>query len=337
MKTYDFTSRKRELGRIVFALILDRKRMTERIIIGREDEARRLLNGGDGEVYYDEVRPLGSLLLSFESDNNGEWNSRISILMESYELKYAFGSARWDKVTPVSEFLTAKYNSGEPSAMFAAVRTWDDYLSFYNQNRGATLLSDHLFMLYKPFMVYGDHRSWHKEAADALKNALRHGESQVELWYPVAKRSFEAVVAFSSFFPIVFHYLHKIDEWRFVFQECKVCDKYFLARSRHYELCSDECRKLKAVEAKHEFNERAKDDECQQLYEASYQYWFNRWRKLKSGKAANPEKATAFKVEFDRFRKEAKERKSAVRNREQFTDFKNWLFRQQNEADRLME
>ena len=141
MKTYDFTSREREFGRVVFALILDRKRMTERIVIGREDETRRLLNGGDGEVFYDEVRLLGSLLLNFESDINGEWNSRILALQESYELKYAFGSARWSKVASVSEFLTAKCNSGEPSAMFAAVRTWDDYLSFYNQNRGATLLS----------------------------------------------------------------------------------------------------------------------------------------------------------------------------------------------------
>ena len=42
--------------------------MTERIIIGKEDDVRRILNGGDNdidsEVYYDEVRPLGSLLLT---------------------------------------------------------------------------------------------------------------------------------------------------------------------------------------------------------------------------------------------------------------------------------
>jgi hypothetical protein len=31
---YDFTDRERELGRVVLALTLDRKKMTERIVIG---------------------------------------------------------------------------------------------------------------------------------------------------------------------------------------------------------------------------------------------------------------------------------------------------------------
>jgi hypothetical protein len=32
---YDFTKRERDFGRIVFALMLDRKKMTERVIIGQ--------------------------------------------------------------------------------------------------------------------------------------------------------------------------------------------------------------------------------------------------------------------------------------------------------------
>ena len=60
MKTYDFKSREKQWGRIVFALSLNLERMNERIVIGEAGEVRRLLNGGDGEVYYDEVCPLGS-------------------------------------------------------------------------------------------------------------------------------------------------------------------------------------------------------------------------------------------------------------------------------------
>ena len=30
---------------------------------------------------------------------------------------------------PVSNFLRLKYESGEPPAMFAAIRTWEDYLN----------------------------------------------------------------------------------------------------------------------------------------------------------------------------------------------------------------
>jgi len=109
MKIYDFANRKRETGRVVFALSLDRERLAERIVIGREKAVRLALDGGGGEVYHDGVRPFGSLLFDFESDTNGEWESHIMTLCESYELKYFFGEARWNKVAPVSEFLAAKY------------------------------------------------------------------------------------------------------------------------------------------------------------------------------------------------------------------------------------
>ena len=137
-----------------------------------------------------------------------------------------------------------------------------------------------------------------------MSNALRDGESGVELWYPVAKRPFETVVAFSSFLPVIFYCLHKVGEWGLVFQECKVCGCHFLARSRHYELCSDKCRKEQAVVAKREFDERAKGDRLEQLDESAYYYWYNRLRKLRKGKAANPDKAAAFKVALNGFRKE---------------------------------
>jgi hypothetical protein len=340
LKSYDFTSKEREFGRVVFAITLNRKRMTERIIIGRAEEVRRVLNGGDGEIFYDEARPLGSLLLTFESDTGGEWNTHLATLRESRPKKPLLNMSRWKNVAPVAEFLRAKYKSGEPSAMFAAIRTWEDYLNFYPQKGGHDLLNDRLFMLYKPFTVYGEYKPWEKEAAAALSVAVRDGDSAVELWYPVAKRPFETIVATSSFLPVIFYYQHKIEEWGYVFQECKVCGKYFLARSRHYELCSDDCRKLKAVEAQQEYDERTKSSELgsslEQLHNNAYHYWNNRLRKLK--KADKPKGAAAFKSAFDVYRQEVKKRKAAVKRREiSLADFSSWVAQQQNEADRLIE
>ena len=176
---YDFTSRRRDFGRVVFALTLDRKRMAERVVIGRTEEARLRLERGDGEVYFDGVRPLGSLLLSFESDKDGEWNRRGMALRESYTKALPLESARWKAAAPVSDFLRMKYESSEPSAMFAAIKTWDEYLNCFNLNHGADLLTDRLSMLYKPFIIYGDYKPWKEEAAAALSNALRDGESSV--------------------------------------------------------------------------------------------------------------------------------------------------------------
>jgi hypothetical protein len=335
---YDFTSKEREMGRIIFALTLDKKRLAERVIIGRADDASRRLKSGEGDAYFDETRPLGSLLLSFEGDSNGEWNRHGMILRDSYAKTFPFESARWKTTEPASRFLRGKHDSGEPSAVFAAIRTWEDYLNCFNMNHGADMLTNKLSMLYKPFAVYGSYRPWLEEAAAALNNAQRDGESSVELWYPVAKRPFETVVAFTSLAPVIFYYLHKVEEWGFVFQECKVCGGHFLARSRHYELCSDKCRKEQAVIAKREFDGRAKGDRLEQLDEAAYYYWYNRLRKLRKGKAANPDKAAAFKVAFDVFRKEAVKRKAAVKRGEaKFSDYSEWLIQKQDEADILMD
>jgi hypothetical protein len=322
---------------VVFALTLDRKKLTERIIIGRAEEARRRFEGIESEVFYDETRPLGSLLLTFEADKSGEWNRRGMTLRDSYGKAFILDTERWKMAAPVSDFLRAKYDGGEPSALFAAVKTWDEYLNCFHLNHGADLLTERLSTLYKPFAVYGDYRPWKEEAAAALSTALRDGESSVELWYPVVKRPFECVAVSSSFLPVIAYYLHKIEEWGYVFQACKVCGKDFLARSRHYELCSDECRKVQAVEAKREFDERAKGDRLEQLDEAAYYYWYNRLRKLRKGKAANPDKAAAFKAAFDEFRTEAVRRKAAVKRGEvRLTDFSDWLIQKQDEADRLV-
>jgi len=369
IKTYDFTSRKREFGRVVFALALDKKKLAERIIIGKVDDVRRLLDGGDSEVYYDEVRPLGNLLLTFESDPDGNWNKNHMILRESYgkeKLLPVTKTTRWNMATPVQEFLQAKYKSSEPSAMFAAILTWEEYVNPLNEKSAtADTFTSRLHMLYKPFRVYDKFKPWQDEATAALSVALQDGESGVELWYighagkqsryqseqlpkgesravkrttgPTIKQPFEVVVASSSFLPIIFYYTHKIKEWGFVYQQCKVCNNHFLARSRHYELCSDECRKIKATTAKKEFDERAKSDKLEQLDEAAYYYWYNRLRKLRKGKAANLEKAAVFKVEFDVFRKEAVKRKAAAKNRQiSIADFASWLVEQQEVADELM-
>jgi hypothetical protein len=309
----------------------------ERIIIGKTEEVRRHLNGGNGDILYEGTRPLGSLLLNFESDINGDWNKNILTLYESYKKFSPIKTARWKMVAPVQKFLTEKYNSREPSAMFAAIRTWEDYINFFHQDHGADLLSGNLFTLYKPFRVYVEHKPWQDESTAALSVALQNGESAVELWYPVSKRPFETVVASSSFLPIIFYYTHKIKEWKFVFQQCKICDAHFLARSRHYELCSDECRKKKASTTKKEYDERTKDDRATKLYETTYYHWYNRLKKLKKGKLADPEKATNFNVEFKKFRKEGIMRKTAVKNREiPLADFSSWLAQQQNLADELM-
>ena len=181
---------------------------------------------------------LGNLLFGFKGDTTGEWNKNSMILRKSYSKILQ----RWKIAAPTVEFLTEKYNSGEPFSMFAAIRA-----------------------------------------------------------------------AVSSFMSVISYYTHKITEWGYHYHVCKVCNSYFLAKNRHYEICSDECRKELSITAKQEFNERIKDKSYEQDDKDAYQYWYNRWNKLKNGKNADADAAAAFKVKFDIFRDEAVKRKDAIK------------------------
>jgi len=334
---YDFSSHERDFGRIVFALTLDRKKMTERIVIARSDEARLRLERGAGDVYYDETRPLGSLLIGFEGDKDGGWNKNAAILRESYGKAVPLMSARWKHAAPAAGYLRGKEESGEPSALFAAIRTWDEYLNCFNLNHAADVLMERLSALYRPFILYAERRPWEELAPDALSAAIRDADNEVSLWYPAQKRAFEVVAAYSSLLPVIQYYLHKLGEWGYVFQKCKICGRHFAARSRHYELCGDECRRMQAAENKREFDERANGDKLEQLHESAYNYWYNRFRKLKKGTAADPEKAAAVGAAFKEYRKEAVRRKTAVKNGElSLSEYSTWLAAQQNAVDAMM-
>lgn len=334
---YDFTQRERDFDRVVFALTLDREKMTERIVIAKAAEARRRLEHSEGEAFYDENRPLGQLLLTLEADPGRHWNRNAALLHESYGKAFPFEGERWKYAAPASMFLQEKGSLGEPCALFAAIRTWEEYLNCFHLSHGPQRFLDGMALLYRPFFLYGDHRPWQEKSAAALPEMLHEAESQVELWYPVKKRPFECVVAFASLQPLIFYYRHKLEEWGLLFRECKVCGTYFLAKNRHFEICSDACRRVQATDAKRRFDESVKGDRLEQLHEAAYYYWYNRLRKLKRVKQPDAERLAAVTAAFEVFRAEAVRQKNEVRSgRLKLSDFASWLAEQQNTVDSMM-
>jgi len=75
----------------------------------------------------------------------------------------------------------------------------------------------------------------------------------------------------------------------------------------------------------------------EQAHETAYYYWYNRLRKLKRAKNPDADKISVVSEAFEVFRKEAVKRKAMVKNKKmEPKEFKDWLFKQQNEVDRLM-
>ena len=113
------------------------------------------------------------------------------------------------------------------------------------------------------------------------------------------------------------------------FRQCKVCGKYFLAKSQRYELCSDKCRKVQALQNKREFDERARENNYDLLYKNECQNWRNKINRVKNTAGFPADRLEKIQVAFSDFKKEALQRKKAVKtgtaSPKEFTD---WLYQQ---------
>lgn len=95
---YDFQRHEPCFDRVLFVLTLDRKKMKERIVAGTEAAVRSRLRGNpDAEVICDVTRQLGTFLIEFEQDPDGEWN-RLGLA----PLREALRTNRWNDFVKIS-------------------------------------------------------------------------------------------------------------------------------------------------------------------------------------------------------------------------------------------
>ncbi len=125
---YDFQRHEPCFDRVLFVLTLDRKKMKERIVAGKESTIRSRLRGiPDAEVVCDITRPIGTFLTDFEQDPDGEWN-RLGLA----PLRESLHTNRWkqpDLEKAAGSFLSRKYQTGDPVRQYAAFRIWEGYLA----------------------------------------------------------------------------------------------------------------------------------------------------------------------------------------------------------------
>ncbi|MDR2532283.1 MAG: hypothetical protein LBC82_05510 [Oscillospiraceae bacterium] len=338
---FEFINKNRGLTNTVFMLALDKKKKTERVIIGEAGAIKLRLERNISDVLYDKTRPLGRLLLDFEKDPDKEWQLNASYMADNFAGLTPTKNVESRALKPYIGFLEQKYMSGEPTAMFAAVKTWEIYWQHFKGKDGSEKFLNRVGKLYRPFFGLREHNLnlWQLSSANVMSAVLFTEESQIELWQPLKKRNArrgECVVTSSSFIPIIFYYLERFEEWGLQLKKCKICGTGFLAESRHYELCSNKCRKVTAVAAKQQYEEKIEGDKVVAAYENHYQYWYNRGRRLKRNNAPDEEIAEFTKA-FNKFRKGAIKRKAEVKSGDlSFMDFSTWLFEQQEIVDGLV-
>ncbi|ADU26492.1 hypothetical protein [Ethanoligenens harbinense] len=330
---YEFSSKETDFA-LAFALCLDRQKMKEHILIGPEGAVYNRLSRGGGDVYCDLTRPLGELLIGFPHDAESLWSHNAEILKESYQKIFS----RWGYAQPAKDCLQRQYAQNDPVRQYLAIQTWREYLKCYFQDHSADKLAHQTNLLYRPLYSYDERQIW-DEPVDRLHSRISlRAESSIQLWYPNRKTRLECALTTYSLQPIILYYLQRLHDWKLHIQECKVCGKFFLAKSRRYALCSPKCRTAQATENKRQFDQRAKDMPFEQAYESAYAYWYNRIKRLRKQNADHPERIAALEEAFSNFKAESVHRKDAVK-KDQITSqgFIAWLLEQRNVIDRLIE
>ena len=219
--TFEFTRHKPIENRIILVLTLDKKKMKERILIGEEQEIRFRLEGKETTgLLYDAIRPLGTFLIQFVSDENGEWNQHG--VMPLYN---ALHTNRWKQPAleqAASEFLSTQYASGDPVKMYVALQIWNSYL-VTREYRDRDTASENLVREITRLMLAFRTESpleYDKETGEPVRFdvTLRRfanipsEETTLSLWYPDNRRKVECVSMYGSFYPVITYYMNRMSD-----------------------------------------------------------------------------------------------------------------------------
>lgn len=332
---------------VLLVLTLDKKKMKERILIGTEAEIRLRLSGDEeAAVLLDETRPLGTLIIEFEHDEDHRWNELG--LMPLYN---ALHTHRWNQPKleqTAGDFLAEQYASGDPARMYAAFRIWNGYLkarlpadrntaseNFLREASTLTLA----FHTDSPLEFDADsgkprrfdltRRIWRQIPSEALR---------LDLWYPDRQVTTECISIYESLYPLLIYYMNRLLDWELNFCKCKVCGKVFLAKSLRYELCSGKCRKAQALQNKRDFDARARKNSYDLLYKNETQNWRYKISVAKKNPDFPPDRLEEMQAAFETFKEEAKRRKRAVKEkRSSPKEFSDWILGQGSVIAQLAE
>ena len=123
------------------------------------------------------------------------------------------------------------------------------------------------------------------------------------------------------------YYLNRVNDLRSCFRKGKVCGYVFVAKNLRYELCNDKCRKKQVLQNKREFDARAKENIYDLLYKNECQNWRNKINKAKKTTGFPADWLEEMMTAFDIFKKEALQRKKAVKEKTASPkEFMDWLY-----------
>ncbi len=324
---------------IVMALSLNKDKKTEHIVIGQVDAMEAWLAVTSKlSAIYDVVRPLGTFLFEHQAQNRGEWSQYAGGLLVEAAASFQH---RKEKETAAWNYLTSKQNPDDMVCEFAVRQSWCWYQNcrtVAGSSEKSREYSDLFLFLVRSFKQ----SLWEKDGVCSLGEAWNTVQREINgevrasieqrlvLRYAARSRNEEWILVTESFYPALQYYLRKLMDWGLCLCRCSVCNKIFIADSRHYSLCSKECRRIQSRRNKQKFDEKGKENGYDQAYKNTCQRMRNGLKRIEA-----PELCQKAEAWFKTFRKEATGRKKQIRDTEDRKAFLNWLFEQERTFDQL--
>ena len=296
------------LKNTAMAIILSDNVKKERIIIGEYLDIRKYFEMNiNSEFIVDITRPIGEFIKDFVPKVAFMREMQIEVNNEIFDRK-------------LQEF----FDSGNPVYQYIALRTLQefhtpDYDPFYEFSQD---------LMYNLFSGILETQKYY-EKNPFIEMIRCVGSKNAELIFEQRNMKEVAVVTY-DLLPLAMWYMRKIYDKGYYLQECRLCQKTFLAKTATIEvLCGKRCKKENARILKKEFEERIKDVDYEQTYKNEYMYWYNRLKKY--------DKNSSEYLAFKEFRKKAVAMKKQVKLGEiPAWDFTGWLFDQRDVVDEML-
>lgn len=330
-----------QMEQVVMAIVLDKDKRRERVVVGEKSAVRKLLEGhSDQQVLYDQERPLGTLVYDYESQSKQAWvDGVLSPLFCAMRSK----KGREENEQKVWEYAKASITSENPVTIFTA----HNLLSLYMTERRITpitanILEARMITLVRTFAG----NTWQSDtigsrlesAKELLQVAKINVDTGTMLWHPWEGCRIMCVISTESVMPQLYVYLEQLCEWGCSMQTCNVCGKPFAALSGHYALCGmDKCKVIQNRLNRKAYGVRAKENQYDQAYANARDGMKKKINKLKKEKDVPRAVIDQAEEWYERFREEAKIRKKKIKkDRREINAFIDWLFEQQRTFDGIV-
>ena len=319
----------------VFAIHLDMKKKTEKILIGELDEIKRYLSGYPCPMLFEQTRDIGHLVMDYVPAAGEFADTRVA-LMNSIGIKKS--SLLENAVNTLNDY----WRSDNPVYRFIAVLMWQEYRRAMRDPKSAERLFDTFddITLALRFSLMKMVKNWQEQNR---RNPLEYLDADfrkypVTIHYSGGMDTDEYAITDRSLLSIAVYYLKRVyDSGRYI-QTCPICGRSFVAKTVGMTtLCSDDCRRVQGKENKRRFDERAREISFERAYKNTYMYWYNKVVKFR--KIHWPEtKMEKIETAFKSFSKEsARRKKQVVKDKSGAAEYEVWLLAQRNVIDELIE